>query len=228
MMANIILIVYIGAWIFPHIQPPSTLAQTDLYYINALYINVDTGSIIRDIQGQDPDYIAIVELSPELHRDIQEAGYIELAHLMDDARSVGLYTHPRNSYYPDVQVTHDLSYPVGVIGLEDVTIYVVHPFPPFIPALAKKQRQHFESIQAIIEEHKKMNENFLMVGDFNSTLFSPVFQKYFGEYEIPLRLTWKKNLFFQLPIDHVISNIAVDSYIGPQLSSDHRPIYVDL
>lgn len=118
------------------------------------------------------------------------------------------------------------------LGERRVTLVALHPMPPLSSAFARARDQ------VLAEESARLAQSgnaALMAGDFNATPWSralfaidPRLQRASG-----LTPTWP-NAFgglSLLPLDHVFASThwrRIDSALGPDLGSDHRPVVVRL
>jgi len=115
-------------------------------------------------------------------------------------------------------------------------LLVVHPPAPLNLAWAKERNAQFEDLSTYARQSLLPT---LVIGDFNSTPWSPFFQKLLKKSGLTdarigfgLVPSWHaNNPLFRLPIDHVLIKggfQAVNFYTTRALSSDHWPIVVKL
>lgn len=204
------------------------VSDVQLYFVNAHYTNSDNQKIVDSIQAYEPELISVVEISEDLATRIRDAGYVPVYEHFNEYESFAFYhdsrldptTITRSNVY-DV-----FPYPIGSVKFYDTTIFTVHPFPGILKELAHNQEIHFAQLKEKVDALD--GGLHMIVGDFNSSVFSQVFQKYFGEYKTRARLSWQVGSIFALPIDHALSNI--DSFIyevGEDVGSDHRPLLIE-
>ena len=119
-------------------------------------------------------------------------------------------------------------------------VYAVHPSPPFNAALAHATNQYLHELkQHILSANAKTQTDFLIIGDFNLSAFSPIYRDFIANSNLqrttPRGLpTW---LPFAIGIDQIlisdtqnsadtnnINNIQVQplAWVG----SDHRGFLV--
>lgn len=102
----------------------------------------------------------------------------------------------------------------------------MHPFPPILPGAVQTQRRMFEAVA-----HQVAGDGrYVIMGDLNSTVWSPVFRA------LPGRRAGDPRFATTFPaltpvggitIDHILVDEAltvVDYGVGPDLGSDHRPV----
>ena len=117
-------------------------------------------------------------------------------------------------------------------------LYSVHPSPPLFPGMATQRNAVLMAAsKKIAAEHAKYK---ILVGDFNTTPFSPFFKKavkvsglYNSSEGAGLWGTWPSFIpkFFGISIDNMlVSNwIKVDNkQLGPSMGSDHYPVITTL
>lgn len=121
--------------------------------------------------------------------------------------------------YPYIRAQHN----------DGTVIYALHPPPPVHQQFAREQQDYFQQIAP----HIARETNVLVVGDLNSTPFSPVWRQFVEQSHLQAATpyytpTWKP---YFLNIDHVL----IRTSNGQQVSvtplswrdSDHRPLRVD-
>ncbi|MFP4518464.1 MAG: endonuclease/exonuclease/phosphatase family protein [Oceanicaulis sp.] len=109
-------------------------------------------------------------------------------------------------------------------------VSALHPFPPMLPGAVLRQRTMFEETA----ERAPADGRFIVFGDLNSTVWSPVFDRLPGRRAGDPRFRSTFPAFTSLggiAIDHVLAGdaLAVTHYeVGPDLGSDHRPVMARL
>ncbi|MEQ8405586.1 MAG: endonuclease/exonuclease/phosphatase family protein [Oceanicaulis sp.] len=121
-------------------------------------------------------------------------------------------------------------YMVAQSPIGPVHVSALHPFPPILPGAIAIQRGLFDEVA----ERAPADGRFLVLGDLNSTVWSPVFDR------LPGRRAGDPRFLTTFPaitpvggiaIDHVLVGdaLAVTHYeVGPDLGSDHRPVLARL
>lgn len=104
-------------------------------------------------------------------------------------------------------------------------IYALHPPPPINRALAQTQRDYLQQVATKIAQE---TAPVIVVGDLNTTAFSPVMRDFVAQSNVQAALpyytpTWQP---FGLAIDHVLSrNIKnIQTQTLPWQHSDHRAL----
>lgn len=112
----------------------------------------------------------------------------------------------------------------GPIG--PVHVSALHPFPPILPGALPRQRLMFEETA----ERAPADGRFIVLGDLNSTVWSPQFDRLPGRRAGDPRFLSSFPAFTRVggvTIDHVLIGEAlrvVRYEVGPDLGSDHRPV----
>lgn len=125
-----------------------------------------------------------------------------------------------------------------VNGDAPFVLYGIHPSAPVFPSLAAQRNTVLLSAsKKIAEEQAKYK---ILVGDFNTTPFSPFFKKavatsglYNSSEGMGLWGTWPSFIpkFFAISIDNMLISkwIKVDNkQLGPSMGSDHYPVITTL
>lgn len=118
-----------------------------------------------------------------------------------------------------------------------VTICGAHPYPPMSPGTAESRDRQLRKLAELVAAEPG---DRIVVGDFNSTSWSPAFADLAARtglidsrLGLGVQPTWPTFLpgLLRIPIDHclVSPGIAViDRRTGPDVGSDHLPVIVDV
>ena len=120
--------------------------------------------------------------------------------------------------------------PLGV-----VSIIGTHPPPPVGAEYSNERNNQLAALPALI---KKQNHPVLLIGDLNTTPWSPYFTKLVRESRLKNSMkgfghqpTWPRNHFFlRIPLDHVLHSPEItirNRMVGGDVGSDHFPVIVD-
>ncbi|HEY9685433.1 MAG TPA: endonuclease/exonuclease/phosphatase family protein [Coleofasciculaceae cyanobacterium] len=117
-----------------------------------------------------------------------------------------------------------------------VTILSTHPYPPMSPAMYKERN---ELLIAIAQKRMSLGAHLVVVGDLNTTPFSPTFKSFTeatglrdSRRGFGYQASWPS--FFPLlwiPIDHILVSDYINvrhREIGPAFGSDHLPVMAEL
>jgi endonuclease/exonuclease/phosphatase (EEP) superfamily protein YafD len=206
---------------------------------NLLYSSTDERPVSAWIAAKQPDVLILQELTPLLRDALAPvlAGYADrLEILRDDAFGIGVYSRRAKLTRIDASQVGELM----IAARFDhegraVTLLAAHTFPPITP-----ERIRDRQLAALGEFVRPIEANVIAAGDLNITSWSPVFRKLvrrsglvdsrrgFGiqgswpaAFPAPLRI----------PIDHILTSrdvVATGREVGPDIGSDHLPIFAKL
>ena len=122
----------------------------------------------------------------------------------------------------EVRFVGDYPYIRAVAG--NTALFALHPPPPVSASLAVERREYLAQTAVFIGKE----ENVLVVGDLNSSPFSPLFRSFTETAGIRAQTrfwtpTW---LPFGLNLDHVLAKRPVRAELLPWRHSDHRALMV--
>lgn len=115
----------------------------------------------------------------------------------------------------------------------NVKIYLLHLPPPLWREAFEGQREALAIIANEVNRNKR--QSFLILGDFNMTTSSSMFQDFYHQLmpgfflqESFYQGTWPSFVpsYLGLPIDHVLANRNFEIEMGHPIGSDHRSIIV--
>ena len=196
--------------------------ETDIFYLNSHYLIQEKDLILAEIEKRDPEYVMMVEINEELHAALSEK-YLYNVYHPDRAKSIGFYTDTEILS----SIVHEATYPFLEVHTRNLSALIVHPLPPFTAQAFKMQKQNFEEITNIFWQLNSPKK--LIVWDFNSTFYSPLFHKYFGNYHFKPIYSWWGLWPLRIPIDYAIGNTKFFEVHSSNFQvSDHLPLYIDL
>jgi endonuclease/exonuclease/phosphatase (EEP) superfamily protein YafD len=117
-----------------------------------------------------------------------------------------------------------------------LNLVATHPLPPIGPEYSHLRNDQLEAVGSLLVQ---LPQPKVLVGDLNTTPWSPYFQDLLGATGMcdsrrgfGLQPTWPGQIaMLGIPIDHVLvsPDVSVSSRaVGPDIGSDHRPVVVDL
>lgn len=117
-----------------------------------------------------------------------------------------------------------------------VNIVGAHPLPPIGGRRAASRNAYLKALSELTSQSEHPT---IVMGDFNSTIWSPFFRDFMKKsglrdsgYKAGFQASWHRRLLpFAIPIDHILhcdQFICTDRTIGPNLGSDHRPVLAEL
>lgn len=119
-----------------------------------------------------------------------------------------------------------------------LTLMATHPLPPTSQEFVDKRDAQLTRMAALAKE-ASANGEVLMVGDFNTSPWSPLFRRLLRDSGLRdsrrgfgLQATWPQGIpFLLLPLDHILVSPGigvVDRRTGDWNGSDHRPVVATL
>lgn len=212
--------------------------------MNVLASNDDYERIRKAIEARNPDVLVVIELTPEGAREL-ESIHGDFPHRVLEPSpgnfGIGLFSRlplvAREviqlgpAELPSIEVRLE-------VGGRLVTLLATHPLPPTSAANARARN---EQLEAVGERCREMDTPVVLIGDLNTTPWSPVFGRLKGEGFQALRdtlaargwqPTWPAPLRFAgIPIDHCLVSRewrVAERATGPAVGGDHLPLFVDL
>ena len=206
--------------------------EIKLLFYNVLSSNQNYEEVLKYFQESDADILAVLELSHEWAKALEPLKKQYANHSIypqNDNFGIALYTKGNGKItrtFLDPSVVPSLIY-----HEEDFTLLATHPIPPIGTQAYRNRNEHFENIAKLSQEH----ENFIAMGDFNCSVFSPFFKdmKKDGKLYSPkgfsaMKGTWSTNIALLITnLDHILvsENMEITEHkIAPHLGSDHWPI----
>ena len=233
---------HIYPWLFAA-KPASAALKPDMrvLHANVLYTREEMESTIQMIREHKPDIFVLQEMTPE---SIEKVSTV----LQNDYpyRDTVLAKDPcflmvasRTPILVDQQAKRDymVIHLMTTINDHDVSFITVHPRTPIWPDwFAERNKQ----LAFVAEKARQVPHSAVVIGDFNVSVFSPVYANVFEKDAkltacrkgFGLQATWPR--FFppaMLPIDHAFVNTGFQTVNFQTLSqsgSDHKALVVDL
>ncbi|MEQ8434901.1 MAG: endonuclease/exonuclease/phosphatase family protein [Oceanicaulis sp.] len=234
----------VWAWVSAPFLAPDRELEGDLLTVAVFNAHNDQQALERAAhwaEAEGVDVIMLAEaqaISPtELetlfarwpHSRTSEAS-MSVAGLSWSTRSVVFSTWPvRDSVFSN-SATQRYSRPVIQLNIGhtdgEIQLTALHPFPPGTPGSVRKQAAMFQEVADTVPDHGR----FIVLGDLNTTIWSPNFAKLPGRRAGDPRFRSTFPAFTAvggIVIDHILIGdaLAVTHYeVGPDLGSDHRPV----
>lgn len=198
------------------------ITNPDIMFLNTLYLNDDNEKIFEYIKEIKPKKLALVELNSKLYNLIKNSKMYEFSSYHEDhVFSYWFFSDKKI----DKEDNYDIwDYPAWFFNVEGIDYYVIHPLPPMSNFEYNKQKEYFAWIEKLISNDKN---KFIVLGDYNSTPYSRVFQKYFWKFDYKIIYSWWVDNPLTIPIDHAVSNMKLNRFPWKKLSSDHIPILIN-
>lgn len=200
--------------------------NVDIFFINMLYTNTEVQPIIDAIKTADPESIAIVESNMTMTKQIQTQ--LNKMPAIDHRAFAGSCTVYTTKEPHRATVTGQTHIPICTISFENYDLLVVHAHQPTAKTILEENITFFNTLKKRIEAYEKEHRHFIIVGDFNATVYSDYFTDFFDPYIKTNSYTWQADTPLALPIDHVISNMNIEYAVSSDLGSDHRALLIDI
>ncbi len=237
-----------GWWLAPAYLPSGGPAAADdglelrIASINMLSNNPTPGQVLEQIKAYDADVIALQETTPWSYDPPAEL--IELYPyaaplIWEYHQSVILLSrHPIQHFDIRDGRGFGLVFPSAEIEIDGrlISVIAVHPPYPIRERYMSVRRRYLEAMAEAVADAEHPT---IMLGDFNTTPYSPLWNDLMEATELRNAAdgygyvaTWLSMFgWFGIPIDHVLvdSSVAVrDVTVGAPNGSDHLPLVVDL
>ncbi len=227
----------------PYYQAPSATTATGpsikVFSSNFLITNTDFETIKKVIAEEKPDTVIILEADYAWRKEKAmfetDYPYITISEKNGPFGIVMASKYPVEYKHFTLAGYEALEAILNVNGTQ-FRIIGVHPFPPSRADLAEIRNQQFTELIAKINSEKIPTA---VMGDFNSSPWSPWFEKLLAETNLKdaalgfgIINTWNVNIpFIKIPIDHVLTSPEIetlDFHRGADVSADHYPIVATL
>lgn len=233
----------IFAPVWDETEPPETGARE----LTVLVLNLDAKNRERDavaelIRERQPDLFAAVELTPTWARELEDvlAPYSSrLLEPRDSSWGLGLYSR-RELSDTEVVFPEGAKFPLLVATAEGrsrpIRLALLHPKAPGTPGDAERH----ERLLGFAGEAIQAERTGMVLGDLNTTPWSARYRELLDDAGLEdtregygLQTSWPSFLpaVLRIPIDHVLVTpdlAAAEREVGPEVGSDHLPVWVEL
>ncbi len=229
-----------GSYISSEYQAPSRTATLLLMNLNAH--NEEYEKAMRYIREMKPDIIALEEVTDKWLVALAETlkAYPHRRDMSrEDCFGIGLYSkipieEMSIQYYGTTELPSVLAQ--MAIGNKPLTVLLTHPLPPGNPDSFRRRN---EQLRVIAAERPTFRDSMILIGDLNTTSWSYYFQDFVKKMNLVdsrqgfgLQLSWPVMMpLLAITIDHVLVSkdvTVLERRTGPDVGSDHRPVYVKL
>jgi endonuclease/exonuclease/phosphatase (EEP) superfamily protein YafD len=210
--------------------------------VNLWYANNDPRRLLDWLAANEPDLVALQEVTPawvDALAATQQAYPYRGLLARNDPYGIGVLSRRplaqvtaldlAGDGLPSLQVTADLA------G-QSLQLLALHTHWPVTPGLQRARDQVLERAAALAQRQPSSS---IVLGDLNLTPYAPAFARLAQSSglrdaldEQAWRPTWQASFWpLALPIDHVLvpsAGCVLDTAIGPDIGSDHRPVLVTL
>lgn len=214
--------------------------------IRAMLMNLNAGNgnteqVLEAIRNADPDILLLEEVTPKWAHELAvletnfpyrvaepQEGCFGIMLLGKVPLERGKVVEIGDAGVPSI--TADAYLPQGTIS-----IIATHPLPP-INADYSRHRNH--QLAALPDLVKTQGHPVLLMGDLNTSPWSPFFSKLIRETELENSMkgfgfqpSWPANIpFLRIPLDHMLHSPEIkirNRMVGGNVGSDHFPVMVD-
>lgn len=225
-----------GLWVWYPFYPQDALQhQTgQLIWYNVHLNNPQPEAETQRLLASQPDVLALAEMDVRHPhwQTLRQAMPFGCEHESDSPFALALWSRqPLASC--EVKFVADLpeGYPYirATWSQANTVVYALHPPPPIGGTLAHHRQRYLAAVAQDIQQEKAV----LVVGDLNSTPYSPIFRDFVAQAQLhPHTHRHLSTWHLGLNIDHVLSRFAPKRHVLIQPldwgTSDHRALRVVL
>jgi endonuclease/exonuclease/phosphatase (EEP) superfamily protein YafD len=210
--------------------------------INLLASNTDVQSVTEFIMQNNFDVLVFLEFTPEWEKALKKLNRKYPNQVLKPIQGVyglGIYSKPAvtnsellfffRDHIPSIFV--ELEHQGDTLG-----ILATHPPPPIGKELSQVRNEQFKEISRFSRIYKK---ELLVIGDLNSTSFSPNFRLLFEDGRLRdsregfgLLPTWNARWFpISVALDHALVTEGIEVLnrtTGTDIGSDHLPVVIEV
>lgn len=231
---------YLG---YPHRVSDGQTQKLRLMTANVAMRNENYAVFRRSVEIAAPDILVLQEVTEDWNREIQSLLAIyPYSKIVPKQGGAGLALFSRYSLKSTKVLFEESSmHPalLSVINFDDtrLSVLLMHPLTPMRPDKFANRNEQLKQAAGLM---KSTPEPKLLVGDLNTTMWSPYYQDLIEESGLydtrigrGLYPTFESDLpqFLGIPIDHLLisETIEVEKLdFGVPIGSDHRPLVFDL
>ncbi|MFO8147764.1 MAG: endonuclease/exonuclease/phosphatase family protein [Bacteroidota bacterium] len=241
-----LLLVWNSSFIVPLYLQDSNLTETSgkslsVLSMNLLASNTNYKKALELIREKDPDVLVVLELSPQWGKQLQELNpHFPFRQMYPQKNNFGIGIL---SKIPMISSVTDFgkNFPPSILSKLEynghpVFILATHPVPPVSQDMFNFRN---DQLKEIVKLSKLQNENFILVGDLNTSSYSKHFQKLLenGNFKdsrkgFGIASTW--------PTDYHILRTTLDHFLlkgemqvlkrstEKSIGSDHLPVFLEV
>ena len=215
-------------------------SEMNVFYANLNSQNKQKGELIRYLENAKPELVLLVETNRAWFEKLKtlESIYPFTKAILRESNFgmtvLSQYPLSTEKVYVDKEnlipaLWLKVNTSAGPLGL-----FLLHVYPPLGKYGTLVRNQHLVTLSKEIAD---INSPLLVCGDFNTTPWSTIFQKFLSHSNLELSKrysmfnTWSAVGFLPgLPIDFCLSKgISITSYSkGPDIGSDHWPLILKI
>ncbi len=239
-LLNLILIITAqsgGAKTTPSRQPVLRLAV-----LNVNTANQEFERVREFLRETSADLVVLIEVDDRWMQEMKplQAAYpYSMAEPSDDNFGIALFSKVSLEHAEFIELGNSIVPAVSAtfqIGTNRVTLLGVHFLPPANSEDAATRNAQFAALAQLARSNAPP---IIVVGDFNSTPWSPWFSRFTRDSGLRhsllgfgFRGTWPTAIpILSIPLDHVFvseSVTVVNHRLGPDIGSDHAPVVAEV
>ena len=228
--------------------PDSTAVPANASRLRVVQINVNTANrnynaAVQYVCSTDADVAAFEEVDEAwveaLGKGLKQKFPFSIAQSRKDNFGIALFSK-RPLSRASIEYFGGVMLPCIVASVEvdgkPVSIVDWHVLPPMGDEQLIARNQEFKGINS---RRNLLGERYLIVGDFNSSSWSPYFEDLLADMKLKdsrmgygVQPSWPTMcILFRTRIDHVLTSehfVCTKREIGPAVGSDHYPVYAEL
>ena len=222
-------------------KPPKPTSETvRAVTMNLKADNRQTQKVLDFIKQADADLVVLEEVSPAWGAALQSADFpYRLEQIQDGYFGIVLL-----SRYP---LSNARVVQIGASGIPSlvadvhlprsaITVIATHPVPPLNADYSARRDAQLAALPSMADQQKYP---VLLMGDLNASPWCAPFRSLLKESGLSNSMdhfgfqpSWSPSArFFTLPIDHILHDPQIVIHhrsLGPDIGSDHVPVWVDL
>lgn len=210
-----------------------------IFFANINFQNNKKNLLVKHLKREQPDIVLLIEVSEAWMEELTSLRGIypySKAIVKDDNFGMAALSKTplqvREVFVDRLNVIPAL-FLSSKVSASSLNLVLLHPFPP-IGEYGTLMRNHY--LEVLSRQVRDLEPPLLLCGDFNTTPWTAIFQKFIKWSKLELVFTgilprtWPTALpILRLPIDHCMTKgLKVTSYNkGPDINSDHWPLSIE-
>lgn len=226
----------------PAPKPPTGQPMLRAMSANVYSGNRDTDRLIALVRAQQPDVLVVMEINKRWQTAIEALSDIYPYRIFEprfDNFGIGLLSkHPFTSQRVTLATESSMPMIFATIDFDGSPLHVVavHALPPMNAAYTHARNAQ---LQALASEVATLQDNILVLGDLNTTSWSPCFKDFIhtsgladSRIGFGIQTTWPVDAgWLRIPIDHALVSqglLVNRRSVTNEIGSDHLPIMVEV
>jgi endonuclease/exonuclease/phosphatase (EEP) superfamily protein YafD len=222
-----------------------------IMFANVWETNRNPDPILAQVRAEHPDLAVFVEVNERWRKQLDSLQDI-FPYSRDNKRGEVLYS---KIDLTGVEIVAEQPSYVRTLTMRNIqqqgkkfTLVITHPSSPATPTEFAKRNAHLQALAPALD---KLSDNLIVVGDFNSTPWSPYYRQFVDKARLVnaqqgfgLAPTWTSlavrklpgwlQPFLSVPIDHIFTRSgslkmrSTSFHAGADIGSDHVPIVAEI